>query len=159
MSNSITKIDSKLVGEMEPVTLQDAQLAMTGADMRDDEMLTRVRDRAVIGRFIAGQIGGYIVGEAEAYLQSLSKARKSLEKVFDNDKSATAEKVSASEALKNISNAAAAQFIVQLKGAELLAVGGKKKERKSNAPTNILGTAIYADNVQVNGGSSSEKAA
>jgi hypothetical protein len=158
-SNAITKIDSKLVGEMEPVSIEDAEKALIGANMPQeanpaDNALTRVRDRAVIGRFIASSIGGYVVANAESYLTMLEKAARSLEREFDDPKTSIERKVMAAEALKNVSNSAASQSLVQLKGAELLAYGGEKRKKKSLAPQGIRGISVVADNVQINSGQS-----
>lgn len=142
MNNGLQRIDSKTVGEIP--TESEAALAEIGADMGETFEMVKIRDRARIGRFAAGDMAGYILSNSIVDRDSLEEIQRIL--LADIKKSSDIRMhVAIAEAMKNIVNTGANIAGVQLKAAEILAYGKKKENRQNNAPQQIN----IGDNAQV----------
>lgn len=154
MSPSVSGIDSKELGEAEimEVTQADAEAALLRADMPGSaELVNKVKERATVGRFIAGQTAGFIVANCALTIDRAERVMRVLdEKIFKGAKTTNRQLIDATKAMATMMQATEGQEALQLKAAEAIAYGKKKTNRSKNAPTQINGTAIIAENVQVN---------
>ncbi len=139
MSNQVaTKgLDSKIIGEIPSEA--DVDIALINADMSADGGfdISKVRDRAKIGRFAAADAAGYILANTLIDRESLEKVQRRLLADMDLTKDARTV-VSIAEAMKNIVNTSVAVQGVQLKAVEIMAYGRQKKSKQTNAPQAVI---------------------
>lgn len=152
MNNQVARINADAVAELEePLpSMDEAGLAAIGADIPDWDA-TRVRDRAVIGRYVGGQVAGYVAGTGEWHQGMLEKAAKTMEAIMANEKASSEVRVKAAEAIKNLAATSALWAATQLKAAEMMGLAKRRRDRQSSAPQSITGINIRATSVQVNG--------
>ena len=143
MSNAITKVDSKSIGEHEADSnpdemMRDAMNAAATSSFPSGFELTKVLDRAKVGRFMAASgVSGHVVATAMWYGEILEKAAKVLSKDLENSGD-EAQHVATAGALKDVAMAALAAEQTKLKAVEIIAAGSKKKSQKGHAPQTII---------------------
>lgn len=140
MSNAVTKIDSKLVGELEEATQENVNEAEIGADLPVGMDLNVVRTRSVIGGFYGGGVAGYVVANSIIDRNAIERVQALIVSKCDS-KTPLAELCSAGEAIKNLTHASVANHTVLLKSLEILGVKGKKRSRQNNAPLAVINGA------------------
>ena len=141
--SAITRVDSKAIGEHEAEAspeemMREAMNAASSANFPAGFELTKVLDRAKVGRFVAASgVSGHVVATAMWYGEILEKAAKVLAKDLEKSED-EAQHVATAGALKDVAMAALAAEQTKLKAVEIIAVGSKKKSQKSHAPQTII---------------------
>lgn len=125
-------------------TRSEAEIATVGAAMPKDidgaEMMTKVNSRAIIGRFSAPDVAGYIVAKGLIHSTMNDEMLEILRDRMKDQKVVAAPQmlVNLAKAAKDLMKVSIERDESMLKSVEILAVGSKKQNTQANAPQAVI---------------------
>lgn len=141
--SSITKIDSKTIGEMpaDQQACDEARDALVAADLPAGFDISKLTARNKVGKFAAMHAAGNIMAESIMYRDTMAKVSAILLEELEMAKEPERKVMLADAINRTIANHAALAT-VELKVVEITAHGNKKKTRNTLAPQIISENTI-----------------